>query len=281
MGRPAFLVDNLLNPRIYPGHTLSASSTESGTSVRSLSAGRRRRDLTGWKASALNADAYVECAFGQERTFDCLWIDRDHNLSGETVGLAISDDGFATETALTNQTVPSAATSGADLRAGTMIRTEEGALLWYLGLQAAEDVQVRFPAMGAGLRPELAGMMLGTLWAPEHAPQKPFDWARPHQLGQQNRSPHAQWSDGVAGSYREGQVIIWCSSFAEAETGRRHIETLYGARRHGMVVIHDDEVAERALFSVCPPGPVGFRTEGDWGYPQVTIPVAEEDPEIR
>src|SRR5690606_12950500 len=89
MGRPAFLVDNLLNPRIYPGHSLSASSTASGTTVRSLSAGRRRRSLTGWWASALNTAAYVQVVFDQPRAFNCLWLDRDHNLTGEQVGLAM------------------------------------------------------------------------------------------------------------------------------------------------------------------------------------------------
>lgn len=281
MGRPAFLVDNLLNPRIYPGHSLSASSTASGTTVRSLSAGRRRRSLTGWWASALNTAAYVQVVFDQPRAFNCLWLDRDHNLTGEQVGLAMSDDGFTTELALTTQTVPSVASPNSRLRSGSLFRTTEGALLWYLGLQVATSVQVRFPAMGAGLRPELAGMMLGLLWGPEHAAQKPFDWARPTQLRQQHRGPHAQWSEGAAGSHRSGSLTVWCSSFWEAEVGRLHIEDLY-TRGHGMVVIHDDEAAERAVFSACPPGtPVGFRTAGSWGYPQVEVPIAEEDPVIR
>lgn len=284
MSRPAFLVDNLLSPRSYPGHTLAASSTDTGTSVRSLSAGRRRRDLSGWKASTLNTAAYVRCTFDQPRMFNCLWIDRDHNLATESVNVAMSDDGWTTELELTAQTVPSVATPNARLYSGNLLRTDEGALLWYLGDQAAHEIEVRFPAMGTGLRPELAGLMLGQLWAPEHAPEKPFDWLRPTSLRQQHRDVHAQWTEGGMGSYRNGTLRIKCGSFWEAEIGALHIEDLYGSRGRGMVTIPDDEAAERAVFHFSPPGEaIGFMIEPGrgWSYPQTQIPIMEEDPVIR
>lgn len=284
MGRPAMLVDNLLNPRSYPSHTLAASSTESGTSVRSLSAGRRRRDLSGWKASALNTDAYVRCTFDQLRLFNCLWIDRDHNLDGESVSVALSDDGWTTELELTAQTVPSQAYPNTRLYSGNMLRTDEGALLWYLGDQVAHEIEVRVAAMGAGLRPEIAGLMVGQLWAPEHAAEKPYDFFLPSSLRQQHRDVHAQWTEGGMGSYRDGTLRIKCGSFWEAEIGALHIEDLFGSRGRGMVTIPDDETAERAVFSFVPPGErVGFVVEPgkEWSYPQVTIPIKEEDPVIR
>lgn len=282
MGRPAFFVDNLLNPRIYPDHVVTASSTASGTSVRALSAGRRRRGLTGWYASELDTAAYVWANFNQPRAFDFLWIDRDHNLSGEQVGLGMSDDQFTTQVSLTTQTVPSVASPNTRLRSGTLFRTNEGALGWYLGLQVAHEVRIRFPAMGTGLRPEIAGMGIGMLWSPTHAAQKPYAPSRPTPIRSQPRSEFAQWTGGAFGSYRQGTLALKCSSFWEAETGRLHIESLYAERGHGMVTIPDDEAAERAVFGFCPPGsPVGFEVSGDWGYPQVRIPVNEEDPVIR
>lgn len=283
MSRPAFLVDNAFNPRIYPGHTLTASSTESGTSVRSLSAGRRRRVLTGWAAEDLNTAADVGAEFDQPRAFDFLWIDRDHNLTGEQVGLALSDDGWATELELTTQTVPEKPTPNTRLRSGTLFRTTEGALGWYLGLQVAHEVEVRFPAMGAGLRPELAGMMLGLLWAPTHAAQKPFDMLRPTVLRTQSRSVHAQWTEGAMGSYRQGSINLKASSFWEAEVGGLFLEDMYAERGHVMVTFPDDEAAERAVLGFCPDTSVGFRLEPgrDWSYPQIEVPVAEEDPVIR
>lgn len=281
MSRPAFLVDNLMNPRLYPGHALSVSSTSSGTTVRSLSAGRRRRVLTGWMASALDTAAWVRVVFDQPRAFDCLWIDRDHVLGN--VGLAMSDDGFATELALTTQTPPAHPSPNSGLRSGTMFRTTEGALVWYLGLHVAHEIEVRFPAMGAGLRPEVAGMMVGMLWGPTHALQKPMDFGRPSVLRQQFRSVFSQWTEGAMGSFRETSLRVLASSFWEAEIGGLHIEDLYGSRGHGMVVFPDDDAAERALFGFAPPGSIGFRVEPgrDWSYPQAEIPVAEEDPVIR
>lgn len=269
MSRPAVLVDNLLNTRTYPGHTLTASSTESGTSVRSLSSGRRRRDLGGWKASDLNTDAYVRCTFDQPRAFDCLWIDRDNVLM--SVNVALSDDGWATELALVAQVPPSYPSPNTRLRSGQMSVTEEGCLVWYLGLQVAHEVEVRFPAMGAGLRPELAGMMLGKLWGTEHAAQKPFDFMVPHVEREQFQSP------------RRGSLEIWTSSPWEAEIGGLHIEDLYATRRHGMVTFPGDEAAERAVFGFCPDTAVGFRLEPgrEWSWPRVEIPVEETEPVIR
>lgn len=281
MGRPAFLVDNLLNPRIYSGHTLTASTTATGKSVRALSAGRRRRTLTGWFAETLNTDAYVQCIFDQPRAFDCIWIDRDHNLAGESVGASISDDDFTTFEALTTQTVPARSHPNSRISGETLIRTQEGALLWYVGLQVAWGVRVNFPAMGAGLRPELAGLMVGKLWRPEYPPIKPFDYARPTLIRSTARSAFAQSTGSDVGSYRSGRVHIKTASFWEAMTGELPIDDLYLTEGHGMVSVHDDEAAERAVFGFAPGGAAGFEIRDGWSYPQIEIPISEEDPVIR
>ena len=99
MGRPVILSDNLFNQRIYPNHTLAASTTATGKDVTDLASGRRIRALTGWFASSLDAGATATATFDQPRAFDLLFIDRDHNLAGESIQLRISDDGFVTDDA--------------------------------------------------------------------------------------------------------------------------------------------------------------------------------------
>jgi hypothetical protein len=280
VGRPAFLVENFLNPRQYPGHTIAASSTATGKSVLSLSSGRRRRALTGWFASSLNTQATVTATFDQVRAFDCLWIDRDHNLPSLSVSL--SDDGFTTSQVFATQTVPTRAAPNSRLEGGSLIRTREGCLLWYLGLQVAHAVRITIPAMGTGQRPEIAGMMLGRLWRPSHAPIKPFDYAHPTGIREVARSAHAQASSGSWGSYREGRIHLRTASFWEAMQGELPIEDLYLSRGHGMVTIHDDEAAERAVFGFAPGDGAGFEVrDGRWAFPEIEIPVSEEDPVLR
>jgi hypothetical protein len=284
MGRPAFLVDNLFNRRIYSGHTVTASpDTATGKYVEALSSGRRRFVTGGWAPSSLNADAYVEVVMDQARAFDCLWIDRDHNLAGETPSVRISDDGFTTSAEIGPLTVPAAPVPNSALDDGQIIMTDEGALLWYLGLQVAHEIRVFFPAMGSGERPEITGLAVGLLWRPEHAPIKPFDYAHPHLLRESSRSPRAQSRGSDVGSYRAGRIHLKCASFEEAATGEYPIEDLYlSTPGHGMVVVHDDERTERALLSFAPEGAAGFEVRtGGWSYPQIEIPIAEEDPVIR
>jgi hypothetical protein len=282
MGRPAFLIESVYNPRIHPDHVLDASSTATDKDVRALSAGRRRRDLSGWFADDLNTDAWVESTFDRIRAFDCLWIDRDHNLDGESLSVTLSDDDFTTSQTIGPLTVPSASQPHSRLESGLIVRTNEGALIWYLGLQAAWAVRVEISAMGTGLRPELAGLALGLLWRPRHAPVKTFDFGNPNLIIDESRTAHAHATSSEVGSFRDGRIHLRLDQDEEL-TGRYPVEDLYlSAPGHGAVVIHDDEQAERALFSRAPAGRHGFEIRsGQWAWPQIEIPVSEVDPVIR
>lgn len=267
MSRPLFLVDNLLNPRIYPGHTISASSTASRTSVLALSSGKRiaRVGLGGWFASALNTEATITGTFDQARAFDLLWIDRDHNLDGESISVLISDDGFTTSTTLGPKTVPTNPTPYSHLYDGQIVRTNEGALLWWLGLQVAHEVRVSIAAMGAGLRPELAGLMIGPSFVPGHAQQKPVDFGR----WDFQRRPLART--------RRGEVTLRAASWEEYTVAYYHLEELY-RRGHSMVIIHDDERAENALLGVAPDGLAGFEVPQGQYLPEYAVPYVEPEP---
>lgn len=281
MGRPVLLVDNLLNPRIYPGHTIAASSTASGTNVLNLSAGRRLRGVNfgGWFASDLNTLAYVGAVMDEPRTFDLLWIDRDHNLAGESISVRLSDDQFTTYDEIGPQTVPSSPTPMQALYDGDIVMTDEGALLWWLGEQVAHDVRVYIAAMGTGLRPELAGLMIGQSFAPLVPQLKPAEFGNPNLLREITRSPQAQSAGSQVGRYRSGTLHLRADSMEEYQVARYHLEDLY-MRGHGMVLIHDDEQAERALFSLAPPGQQGFEVPSDRYHPEMRVLYEEPEPQL-
>lgn len=279
MSRPVTLVDNLYNPRIYGGHTLTASSTAAGTDVLNLSAGRRLLGVNvgGWFASTLNAEAYVESVFDRPRAFDLLFIDRAHNLDGQSVSVRISDDGFTTFQEIGPLTVPSVSTPSSNLYDGQIIRTDEGALLWWLGLQAGYEVRVVFAAMGAGLAPELAGLMLGKTYVPGHAQVKPADYGKPNLLRVTTRSPQAQAAGSEVGRFQSGILHIVTTSREEYTIARYSLEDLYMGG-HGMVLLHNDQEAERARFVFAPAGRSGFEIPEGSNWNGWRIPFEEAEP---
>lgn len=280
MGRPVFLVDNVFSLRQYPSHTLTASSTVSGTSVERLASGRRRRELSRWAASAANTDAWVEAAFDRLRGFDLLYIDRDHNLSGHEIRVDVSDDDFTTYTSVGAYTVPAAPTPYASLYDDSIIRTDEGAVLVWLGLQASSYVRLYIPAMGADLAPEMAGVYVGKSWSPAYAQTYPLDIAgQPELIYAPLVSPQAQAAAGEWGRRQSGEITLKLDDEAEYATARYHLDDLYSSLKP-MVVIPDDEEAERAVLAVKPPGREGFRRTRDWFPPQVTIPWEETEPRL-
>lgn len=276
MNGPSILADNVFSRRIYSSHTLAASSTATGKSVEYLWSMRRIRDLTGWFASSLNTDAYVQSTFDMPRAFDLLWIDRDHNLDGQTVSVTTSDDGFTTEQTM-SATVPSSTTPSASLLDGAMIRTNEGALLWYVGLQTAWAVRVEIAAMGSGLRPEIANVMLGLSYQPDVPAVKPFDYGRPNLTHTVSRSPRGQDSTGEPGSYREIALHLRMSDWLEYAEALYPVEDLF-AKRRPTVFVPSMARAETAFLARAMPGQQGFEVPDAKYHPEVTLRAEEMEP---
>lgn len=281
MGRPYFLVDNLLNQRIYPNHTLAVSSTAALKSVYSLASGRRNRTLSGWWASATNTDAHVTVTCDQVRGANLLWIDRDHNLDGETLAVRVSSDGFTTYEEVGSQVVPSVAIPHSSLTGGQIIRTNEGALLWWLGDRFDYEYRIWIPAMGVGLRPELAGAMIGQAWAPDFPPIKPVSRSEPVLLRDVARSPQSQSVGSEFGSYAEAGITMKLSGLAEEAEAMFHMDLFLGNGKP-MVVVPDSDRAEEARLVIASPGAgSGFRSAEGWGWPQLTVRYEEVEPVLR
>lgn len=279
MGRTVFLSDNVWNRLIYPNHTLSASETESDLDVAFLGTGRRQRELNRWSSTSLNTAAWVQATCDRVRLVNLLFIERGHNLDGKSVGVRISSDNFTTWTEIGPYTIPANVFPYSRLSDGRPIRTEEGAIIWWLGDQAGKEFRVDIPAMGAGLKPELVGLMLGTWYRPSHAQVKPFDFGMVELTYEEIVSPQAQAGAGEIGTRRVGEVHLKLADRTEHAQGRYHLEAL-AFKRRPFLLIHDDDEAEKAHIAYAPPGRHGFEIADDWSEPQIRFPWHENEPVI-
>lgn len=283
MGRSVFLVENVVNRRIFPSHTLSASpSTEAGLDVRFVGTGRRQRNLNRWSPAAgdENTAAYVQIDFGRVRSFDMVACDRGHNLFGKSVSIRVSSDAFATSgTEIGPVTIPSLTYPYSRLSDAPGVVTEEGAWLWRFGTYHGSSVRFYVPAMGANLKPEIVGIYLGMSFRPVHPQVLPFDFGKPELLYSEETSPVAWVGASEVGKRDRGEIVVRMDTFAEYTVARRHFERLFFARKP-MWIVHDDDTAERSVLAYAPPGVAGAEVAPGW-FPQTyRIPWVEHEPVI-
>lgn len=279
MARPLFFVENLASRRQFPDHTLAASSTEAGLDVRFVGTGRRQRELNRWAPDGTNADAYVQITFDRVRSFSHIAIDRDSNLGGHTVAIRASDDAFTSYTTAASATMPSSVFPFSRLSDGLPIRTEEGAILWFVGQHSAKAVRIYIPAMGVGLKPEIVGIHIGMGWEPEHALRKPYSHGKIRLVYEVERSPEAWAAAGTIGKLRVGQPSLLLEPL-EYASARYHIEELFLGRKPMWLAIDQDE-AEKARYVVAPPGDAGFeKRDGQWSGWVGEFSYEEHEPRI-
>jgi hypothetical protein len=276
------LSENLVNRLIFPDHVLTASETEAGLDVANLGTGRRQRELSRWSSVSLNTEAWVQVAMDRVRVFNFIFIDRGHNLDDKQASVRVSSDSFTTYTEVGPYTIPSQVFPYGRLADGRPLRTEEGAIVWALGEHGGKQVRLNIPAMGAGLKPELVNLMIGMWFSPEHAMIKPFDFGMTELTYKEIVSPQAQAGAGEIGSRIVGEVGLKLADRNEYALARYHLEQLAFKKRRPMVLIHDDEEAEKTQMVYVPPGRHGFQIlPGEWSEFQGRFPYHENEPVIQ
>lgn len=282
-GRPFLLVDNVFNPRIYPGHTISASSTAAGSNVLNLSGGRRRAELNvgGWFAANFNVEESNRAVFDRLRGVNAVFVDGGHNLDtadSPQIGVRVTTDDFTTFTELGPYPIPAEPAPFSRLQAGTVVRMLDGSLLIWLGLRPVYGIEVFYPAMGADKRPALSGLMAGFAFEFEDPLVKPNALPQWTHLRDSSRSPRGHAVGSEVGRFHEGMLHVRAASWAEWAAASYH-EDLY-LRGHGAVVGHDSSRAERASFSLVPAGRTGWEIPTDRYLPEWRIPYGEPEPEL-
>lgn len=275
MGRPLFFVENFYSSTQFPAHVVSASSEEASYESWRVGTGRRSRQDR-WMPTALDTAAWIRVDCAQARPATMVAIDRGHNLAGVQIKIQGSADAVAWTDVLT-ATIPAAAAVAGDIDAANGITTEESAWLRRFASASYRYWRLWIPAMGAGLRPEVVGLWVGTSWTPELYFDLPWSEEGRFLQAEQSESDAGWVGIGQLKRGRSGEIDLKLRSETEySDEARYHIATHFWSRRP-MWIVYDDEATERAVLAVPRLGDVGFGRQQGWGPRQSRIAWLEHE----
>lgn len=157
---PLLLVDNLFDTvQQYPAAVLTASAERAGHEAYRIADYRRERST--WQPAAAAAGHYaaIDLGAGKSAAVDYVYLDRGHNLWGDTLIIGYSDSGVAPFTIFRTLNVPAIGTLGGDPTSTTMAVTEEGACWAIFTASGAHRAwQAKVPE---NVLPVVSGLMLG------------------------------------------------------------------------------------------------------------------------
>ncbi len=279
MARCVVLSENFFSvPTTFRDHVLSSSSALSRHGVAKIGSGRRADALNFWSPTSFNAAAFVAVTCDRPRAASCIVLDRGHNLSGKVVTLQVSNDNFTTTTDVFSLTIPSTTQPYSRLYDAPGVRTEEGAWAYLFPAHIGLHWRLYIPAMGAGLRPKIVGLYLGSAFRLVHPLSKPFTHGLRDLRYPQVISSELWAGAGRVASRRTAMLNMRLAGPEEYQLARYHIEELMLRRKATWVFPSEDE-AEKGWLGVAPPGVAGFRTEGsDWAWMRGEFSVDEHEP---
>ena len=271
MSNTVMLVENFFDVRMFPGHVVTGEDETTGNEgFRVATARRHARDH--YTPQTANVGRYVQVACDRVRYADMLIIDRNSNLSGETVRIQASNQSSFASFQEVSFTVPSNTFYGDALTAGHPVRTEEGAIVIRFTAIATKFWRIEVDAMGAGEKPQIGGLWLGQAVAPDTVPL-PFDdepiWL---ERGEIRRGiPSAFSINGKSTSVR-----VMLTDEAEWSALRFQIHSLF-FRGRVMWYVPDIDFGERTWLGYSPGGTNGA-PQSDRPARDVTISLTELQP---
>jgi hypothetical protein len=161
---PFFLADNVFDRiNLYPLATLFSTAAVPGRELNYAADYRRERSY--WQAaSAVAGHAIsVDLSAGVTAQPTCAWLDRGHNLWGQSISIIGSDDNFGTSPENFVRVVPAAGTLGGDPATGWCV-TEEGALYTFVAPGAAR----RYWRLLFNSTPAAAAVVTGIILGARH-----------------------------------------------------------------------------------------------------------------
>lgn len=271
MAHPRLFVKNFFNALAYTENVVSANEEPAANPASRVGRGSRNPSNF-WTPTTANAAAWIQVrnldgGSGTDRFANMIVIDRVHNLGGETITLYKSNTGAfgGEEVSVFAATIPTVADTDADLAAANGVLTAEGAWLKSFAATSEEYWRLSIPAMGAGLKPEIGGLYLGSSWSFAQHEDLPFQ-DETYEATWPERTLASLWiGAGEPRSRRILEMTLRLQSAAEYLEYRDQILDHYRKRRP-MWVLHDPtNNAERAALFVLPSGQrVGFSETRDW-----------------
>lgn len=270
-----FLSDNLLNTRLYPGHTLVADEEAAGFEAWHVADGRRTFGDR-WQATTANAQHTLTIACDRLRWADTLILDRGHNLGGKEVVLECADESTFTNPQIVLDIVLPTVTQGGPLTGAFGVLTEEGAWAVNFPDRAASYWRIRIPAMGAGLVPQIVGLWLGLSYTPTYL-GLPWGEDSNTAMFQETVSEFGWAGRGPVATPNDGALSIKLSSEFDYELARYHLIEVFGTGRP-MWICYDQAQADRLFLALRTNTRIGFEYQSGWWPRQGGIPYREHAP---
>jgi hypothetical protein len=272
-----FLVANLLDTSIYRQHVLSAEEEATGREVARLADGRRAaRDR--WEPTTANSETWFGVTCNRVRAADMLVIDRENNLTGATVSVRVSSDGFATYSTAWSGVLPTVTSYGQTL--DSPVRTGEGAYLVAFPMMAGLSWRVYVAAMGAGILPRIAGAWLGQSWTAEIGPLLAGFDDESGSLSMPSIATPALWRGvGRIARQRSARLSYRVRDEYEWAELRYHVDLYH--RGHTMWVVPESSQAERAYLAQHPGGAYSVPFEGNRTGRELVTDLTEHQPRAR
>lgn len=268
------LVENFFNTLMFTGHTVTGQ--EEATGKEAFRVGDGRRDAADhWTPTTANVDRWVKVDCAIARPANGIFLDRGHNLDGETIVLARSPDDAVWTTVFT-ATLPTAAASGGDFDAANGIKTDEGAWAKRFASENFRYWRLTVNAMGAGLKPQIVGLWLGTTWEPGQF-ERPLVDENTEIMGNRTETELGWLGTTQRVRRRTGQIGLKLDDTTK-EAAALSAMALFD--KHPMWIVFNADETERVVLADRPPNPVGFQKAVDWFPRSATIPWVEREPKI-
>lgn len=221
--RSLWLCQNFYDDIQFSGHTVTASSSPTGTEAYRVGTARRAA-IDAWAPSAQNSTHWVQVDCGVPRPANMAVVDRGNNLAESAGGFVLegrSSTDFGWTPVWQSTATPTVYGPGPSTVAWGVL-TYEGALVREFAPQVFRYWRLRTPP-STGYAPVIRNLWLGLAFKPTEPALSPGDWDATQVNYEQAATPSNWRGIGRVALTREGSAMYRLTSFGEYLTARRHV----------------------------------------------------------
>lgn len=255
-------------------HTITGQEEATGHEAKKAANGRRSA-ADYWAPTTPAAARYLRAAFDQVRAFNCLVIDRGHNIGGFVATLETTMDAFTTTSTVIAPTIPTVS-GPAHIDDGAL--TEEGAYIQRFPLTAGDGVQLDIAALGAGVVQNIVGLWVGLAFEFPH-PIDDVQAVMPTEIVSRISYSDRGWRGMSEVTQRHTDTVrLRLDHPIEASQLRYHLGHFDAG--YPCWWVYDIQQADRAMCIVkADQGPTRLEYRPEWwNRPQVTLSFQEHEP---
>lgn len=269
------LSENYFNNFQFSGHTITASTQQTGNEAWRVGTGRRSARNYWTTASTGAKTIQVQC--DQVRSADVLALDRGHNLS--TVTVEFTNSTAAGWTTCRTITLPTATYPHTSISDGA--RMPDGSYICRFAASSAVPAAVNWrltctPTTGA---PKVVGAYLGRSFSPAAEPLRPYAHGSVQMLRDEVASPEF-WTAGSRVAYRHTGSASVRLTEAEGDSAQLWIENRYWKGELAWIT-PDERAAEQSVLVTAPSATRTLAYPTDWRHRVLALDWVEHQPKPR